>query len=464
MSTQEQPSAAVGTGQSIWEDARSLLSEDVAEIFELDRTEKKDCNQLLEEILKITDRKKTEFIERGTKFSFRGKTIVVRDVLSKLVVWIDRFKAFGDTATQIDTLHAALPHSDIIKHLRQSLVELYAEMLLLLSKSVRYFNSGKIKRAVKGIFTAEDIEDSFDSLEAKQKEVERIRVLAEADRVQAMSSVTQEIHAQQEQLKSKLEEFAKPVSKIEAQVIDIYNYVDEERQVKILDSISKILHNSHHDFAAKGRLPGSGEWLFEKPEFQSWQEATSSSIIWLRGDPGAGKTKLASLVVDELRTKEELGNEREPRNERFAFFYCNRNPAQPERAHAEPILASLVRQLACVAEGVIFDTIRSRYSKILQNGTYRDVTWPIEKSVHALIGLTGLHTSTVLVLDALDEVEPSEIATLLAALLHVKRDSAGAVKIFFSSRQNERIKNLLQDHPNFCIEAHDNAQDIEAFV
>ncbi|KAK8210554.1 hypothetical protein IWZ01DRAFT_482617 [Phyllosticta capitalensis] len=268
MSTQAQPSAAVGTGQSIWEDARSLLSEDVAEIFELDRTEKKDCNQLLEEILKITDRKKTEFIERGTKFSFRGKTIVVRDVLSKLVVWIDRFKAFGDTATQIDTLHAALPwvavrflldaavrdertysstlagvariakiytltfiierlylsmHSDIVKHLRQSLVELYAEMILLLSKSVRYFDSGKLKRAVKGIFSTEDIEDSFDSLEAKQREVERIRVLAEADRVQAMSNVTQEIHAQQEQLKSKLEEFAKPLGKIEAQFIDIYN-------------------------------------------------------------------------------------------------------------------------------------------------------------------------------------------------------------------------------------------------
>ncbi|KAI0455537.1 hypothetical protein F5B21DRAFT_471796 [Xylaria acuta] len=54
--------------------------------------------------------------------------------------------------------------------------------------------------------------------------------------------------------------------------------------------------------------------------------------------PGSGNTKLASLVIDQLRGLEHV-----------AYFYGMSDPAQPHRAQCDRILGSLVRQLASVA-------------------------------------------------------------------------------------------------------------------
>ncbi|KAL2680269.1 hypothetical protein IWX47DRAFT_870485 [Phyllosticta citricarpa] len=85
------------------------------------------------------------------------------------------------------------------------------------------------------------------------------------------------------------------------------------------------------------------------------------------------------------------------------FFYSVRNPAEPERAMAQPILASFVEQLACADKETVFDTIRLRYLQAIDGSKrYEDVTWDIDESTRALIDLTSFHESTVLVLDALD--------------------------------------------------------------
>ena len=38
-----------------------------------------------------------------------GEAIPIRDLISKVSVWINRFKEIGDTAIQIDPVHAAVP-------------------------------------------------------------------------------------------------------------------------------------------------------------------------------------------------------------------------------------------------------------------------------------------------------------------------------------------------------------------
>jgi len=45
----------------------------------------------------------TPFVDRS------GKTVLVRDVLDKLTIWINKFIAIGDTIVQYDPGHAALP-------------------------------------------------------------------------------------------------------------------------------------------------------------------------------------------------------------------------------------------------------------------------------------------------------------------------------------------------------------------
>lgn len=38
-----------------------------------------------------------------------GEVIILRDVVEKIIAWLDKFKIIGDLAMQYDVLHAALP-------------------------------------------------------------------------------------------------------------------------------------------------------------------------------------------------------------------------------------------------------------------------------------------------------------------------------------------------------------------
>lgn len=49
------------------------------------------------------------------------------------------------------------------------------------------------------------------------------------------------------------------------------------------------------------RLPGSCGWLFNKDYYKKWKESLDSSMLWLRGRPGAGKSVLSGSVVNDVR-------------------------------------------------------------------------------------------------------------------------------------------------------------------
>jgi len=57
------------------------------------------------EIEGILDRNR----DKRWQFTFRGETIVMRDVGRKILLWVDKFKGIGDVVIQFDPGHAALP-------------------------------------------------------------------------------------------------------------------------------------------------------------------------------------------------------------------------------------------------------------------------------------------------------------------------------------------------------------------
>jgi len=84
------------------------------------------------------------------------------------------------------------------------------------------------------------------------------------------------------------------------------------------------------------RLPGSGEWLADKPSYRAWRDASDSTgnFLWLQGRPGAGKSVLAGQVINELRD--------EGADCSFFFFQARDNT----KATANACLRSLAWQMA----------------------------------------------------------------------------------------------------------------------
>lgn len=66
--------------------------------------------------------------------------------------------------------------------------------------------------------------------------------------------------------------------------------------------------------------------------------------------------------------------------------------------------------------------------------------------------------------DALDECDPEMRQSLLDAFEDILRESAGLVKIFVSSRDDQDIVCTLRGYPNINISSDKNTTDIEVFV
>lgn len=96
-----------------------------------------------------------------------------------------------------------------------------------------------------------------------------------------------------------------------------------------------------------------------------------SSVLWLHGIPGSGKTKLTSLVVDEL-----------VQTNKVAYFYCIRSPAEPHRGQCDKIVASIVRQLASLRpDQPILGPVVEQYREAIDGfSEFEDQAWSIEES------------------------------------------------------------------------------------
>ncbi|KIJ18130.1 hypothetical protein PAXINDRAFT_9218 [Paxillus involutus ATCC 200175] len=90
-----------------------------------------------------------------------------------------------------------------------------------------------------------------------------------------------------------------------------------------------------HESTRELRQRTTGEWLFKEQLYIDWRKL-SVKFLWLGGKAGAGKSVLASGVIEDL-----LGGLTD--NETLAFFYCDfRNPRCTSTME---VLRSLTAQL-----------------------------------------------------------------------------------------------------------------------
>lgn len=68
-----------------------------------------DKRTLLDDVAQVVEEKRLKCAKKEWKFSRNGKIISTRDILGRVVSWINKFKEVGDIAVQYDPAHATLP-------------------------------------------------------------------------------------------------------------------------------------------------------------------------------------------------------------------------------------------------------------------------------------------------------------------------------------------------------------------
>lgn len=70
------------------------------------------------------------------------------------------------------------------------------------------------------------------------------------------------------------------------------NWFAVNKRNDILKWLSPEPYRKHHVQASQGVLLGTGRWLLSDPSFERWKDESASSILWLHGIAGSGKSKL----------------------------------------------------------------------------------------------------------------------------------------------------------------------------
>jgi hypothetical protein len=105
-------STNIHPARDLWKDAlQKLASEDREAIERLKPSTNavQPLTHTIRELLSLTRNVQDECKAKSYKFRFREKDIIVRDVASKIVFWLNKFKEVGDVAVNFDPVHASLP-------------------------------------------------------------------------------------------------------------------------------------------------------------------------------------------------------------------------------------------------------------------------------------------------------------------------------------------------------------------
>lgn len=194
-----------------------------------------------------------------------------------------------------------------------------------------------------------------------------------------------------------------------------------------------------------GLLRDSYKWILKHEDFQHWQNDKNSRLLWIKGDPGKGKTMLMCGIINELEhsSQESIAQASPACSLLLSFFFCQNTHNQLNNATA--ILRGLIYLMLCKQRALI-SHIQEKYDHAgRQLFEDSNAFWSLSEALSGMLdGLRSLGAPVCyIVIDALDECE-----TDLKHLLNFIAQSASDfpyVKWIVSSRNRLDIEQGLRN-------------------
>jgi predicted nuclease with TOPRIM domain len=163
----------------------------------------------------------------------------------------------------------------------------------------------------------------------------------------------------------------------------------------VLDWLTPIDYAPEQNEFIHRRQAGTGQWLLDSAQYQSWLKV-SNQTLFCPGIPGAGKTIITSIVIDDLSTR--LQNDP---SIGMAYLYCDFRRRDEQKA--EDSLASLLKQLS-QEQSTLPGVLKQLHDQHKDKRT-RPSFDEISKTLH---DVAAMYLRVFIVVDALDECQVSD--------------------------------------------------------
>ncbi|KAL7819211.1 hypothetical protein V8C44DRAFT_131410 [Trichoderma aethiopicum] len=176
-----------------------------------------------------------------------------------------------------------------------------------------------------------------------------------------------------------------------------------------------------------GLLQGAYDWAIKHNDFIAWRDAEENHLLWIRGDPGKGKTMLFCGIIDELQN----------RGVKPCYFFCQ--ATDPRLNNATAVLRGLI-YLLMVTNRQLLSLIQERYDRA-GTALFRDAnSWVVLSQLFAELLEKPSLDGQVFMIDALDECQ-TDLERLLDLI--IGKSANHHVKWIVSSRNWTAIEAKL---------------------
>jgi hypothetical protein len=182
-------------------------------------------------------------------------------------------------------------------------------------------------------------------------------------------------------------------------------------------------------------LQDSYRWVLDNPDFQRWRDHPESRLLWIKGDPGKGKTMLLCGIINEL--SRDGTTDACYRN--VAYFFCQATDSRINSATA--VLRGLI-YLLLDQQPSLLSHVQSEYDRAGETLFQDANTWDALSRIFTNILRDPSLRKTSFLIDALDECV-TDLPQLLD-LIAQKSSGSPRVKWIVSSRNWPEIEERLE--------------------
>ena len=208
-----------------------------------------------------------------------------------------------------------------------------------------------------------------------------------------------------------------------------------------------------------GLLKDSYQWILDHPEFLRWRRDEHSRLLWIKGDPGKGKTMLLCGILDELRPTTKLAAQEA--NTLLSYFFCQ---AADNRINSATAVLRGLLYLLVEQQPSLVSYIQKKYKHAGKTLFEDHNAWAALSEIFTCILGDPSLKSVYFVIDALDECE-TDLPRLLQ--LVVRSTTSSRVKWIVSSRNRHDIERQLKlndSQARLSLELKENAEHVSHAV
>ncbi|KAB5535360.1 hypothetical protein GE09DRAFT_358884 [Coniochaeta sp. 2T2.1] len=238
----------------------------------------------------------------------------------------------------------------------------------------------------------------------------------------------------------------------------------EERKEEQYSKVQRWLSNPGEDEqtyhkrcrSTREEFPGTGSWILKDPQVVEWvdKEEPANSILWVYGKKGAGKTILASKIIDHLLE--------EKTNSTTSFFYCREDDLN-ESGKCMSLYKSLLHQIVDHNRDLlpVYYEKKLKGQEILNN----------EETARSLLQLCfEVDTTHFIVIDGLDEFSAGDRSNAVQFISSIvdksdlKSPTTGKIRVLFISQDLKEMRKLASAVATLEIQPSHVEPDIQVLV